>query len=84
MNQNMDFKQYHVPDYMCDTLKKVIHISPKLLTIIRKYKRDRDYLNERGRGLTHKPIICYKLFLNSEINEPCNELVCNDLYYWVR
>ena len=75
MNRNMDFKQLRVLDYMCDTLKEVIHISPKLLTIIRKYRRDGYHLNDKGRGLTQKTIIGYKFFLNSGINEPSNEFL---------
>ena len=68
MNQNMDFKQLHVLDYMCDILKEVIHISPKLSTVIRKYRKDENYLNDTVRGLTQKIMIGYKFFLSSGIN----------------
>ena len=60
---------------MCDTLKEVIHTSPKLSTIIRKYWRDENYLNDKVRSSTQKTIIGYKLFLCSGINEPYNDFL---------
>ena len=43
--------------------------------MIRKYRRDENHLNDRGRSLNYKNIIRYKLFLNSGINEPSNEFL---------
>ena len=81
----MDFRQLHVLDYMCDILKKVIDISPKLSTIIRKYKRDDNQLNGIGRNLNHNKIVRYKFFLNSRINEPSNEfLLRKNIKYFER
>ena len=37
LNQKLDFRQLRVLDYMCNVFKKVIDISPRLSTIIRKY-----------------------------------------------
>ena len=81
----MDFKQLRVLDYMCDILKKVIDISPRLSTIIRKYKRDGNHLNGNGRSLNHNKIVRYKFFLNSRINEPSNEfLLQKNIKYFER
>ena len=85
LNQNMDFRQLRVLDYMCDILKKVIDISPKLSTIIRKYKRDDNHLNCIERNLNHNKIVRYKFFLNSRINEPSNEfLLRKNIKYFER
>ena len=75
MNQRMDFRQLWMLDYMCDTLKKVIDISPKLWTIIRKYRRDEYRLKANSGTLNNGHIVRYKLCLYSGINEPSNDFL---------
>ena len=60
-------------EYMCDTLKKVIWISPRLSTIIRKYRKNENDLVDKVRGSIQSTIIKYKFILISGINEPSNE-----------
>ena len=64
----MDFKQLRVLEYMCDTFKKVICISPRLSTIIRKYRRNENVLDDKVRGSIHITIVKYKFLLSSGIN----------------
>ena len=75
LNQKSDFRQLRILDYMCDVFKKVIDISPRLSTIIRKYKRnDDDTLSNLG-NLNHMEVVRYRFFLNNGINEPSNEFL---------
>ena len=75
LNQKLDFKQLRVLDYMCNVFKNVIDISPRLSTIIRKYKRNEYNLVSNVRNLNHNKVVRYRFFLNNRINEPSNKFL---------
>ena len=75
LNQKSDFRQLRILDYMCDVFKKVIDISPRLSTIIRKYKRNEDDTLSNLGNLNHMEVVRYRFFLNNGINEPSKEFL---------
>ena len=62
-------------DYMCSTLRRVTEISPKLSTIIRKYRRNGNELDIRGGDFIQRAIVKYKITLGGGINSLTNEFL---------
>ena len=65
---------------MCSTLRRMIEISPRLSTILRKYRRNGNELDIRGGDFIQRTIVKYKFTLGGGINSPTNEFLLRMLY----